>query len=163
VRCRGRLSVPVGICLKNTVRVRDAFEPSRAVPPPEKRRRLRWSPEPVAPCVSSFAQSRLLMLRASGMWTRTRDALIHLAGAKEARAYTRLRGQGTNLKGLTPWHLIFEMVAGSELWQSNLSWCEHGWLYFSVVFVVSWTCLISCSGVYLKTPTHGIQRIRRRR
>eukprot|EP00959_Pyramimonas_sp_CCMP1952_P106969 2235678-Pyramimonas_sp.AAC.1 len=57
-RARGTLS-------QNAVRVRDAFGPSRAVPPPEKRRRLRWSPVPVAPCVTSFAQSRLLMLRAS--------------------------------------------------------------------------------------------------
>eukprot|EP00959_Pyramimonas_sp_CCMP1952_P000220 4205-Pyramimonas_sp.AAC.1 len=69
------------------------------------------------------------MLRASGSWTRTRDAPVHLAGTEEARAFTRLRGQSTNLKGLTPWHLIFEMVGG-ELWQSNLSWCEHGWLSF---------------------------------
>eukprot|EP00959_Pyramimonas_sp_CCMP1952_P204151 4269687-Pyramimonas_sp.AAC.1 len=69
------------------------------------------------------------MLRGSGSWTRIRDTLIHLAGTKEARVYTRLRGQSANLQGLTPWRLIFETVGG-ELWQSNMSLCERGWLSF---------------------------------
>jgi len=114
---------------QNTTRLRDRFEPSTAVVPPEKRRRLNVTSPREDGGVSSFVQSRLLMLHASGEWTRIRDTQICWEGSQRARALTRARGLTVGKPGFTPWHSVFEKVGGL-LWQSSLSWSEQGWVSF---------------------------------